>query len=200
MWNRWNDIPAPLSTRFCDRGLQAWGEAASDHLIPTSAGDERDSMHGIYTTTWRRGSHVHDINQHTALAHISVLDMNSLQRKHFTRHGMHLHTRGNWQLARLIVEAFGGRLRLLLTSALPSHRAAATAAATVTATVSAAVTAPVTATTVTAATVTVAVTTAASATVTVAVTATAAATITVTATANRLYSVDSRAPDADYIL
>ncbi|KAG8243309.1 hypothetical protein J6590_047435 [Homalodisca vitripennis] len=52
----------------------------------------------------------HDINQHTALVnayieelaarhHISVLDMNRLQRKHFTRHGMHLHTRGKWQLA-----------------------------------------------------------------------------------------------------
>ncbi|KAG8333573.1 hypothetical protein J6590_108100, partial [Homalodisca vitripennis] len=27
---------------------------------------------------------------------------------HFTRHGMHLHTRGKWQLARLIVEALGG--------------------------------------------------------------------------------------------
>ncbi|KAG8330186.1 hypothetical protein J6590_068797 [Homalodisca vitripennis] len=61
----------------------------------------------------------HDINQHTALVnayieelaarhHISVLDMNRLQRKHFTRHGMHLHTRGKWQLARLIVEALGG--------------------------------------------------------------------------------------------
>ncbi|XP_046679428.1 leucine-rich repeat extensin-like protein 6 [Homalodisca vitripennis] len=34
--------------------------------------------------------------------------MNRLQRKHFTRHGMHLHTRGKWQLARLIVEALGG--------------------------------------------------------------------------------------------
>ncbi|KAG8271160.1 hypothetical protein J6590_069046 [Homalodisca vitripennis] len=54
----------------------------------------------------------HDINQHTALVnayieelaarlHIAVLDMNRLQRKHFTRHGMHLHTRGKWQLARL---------------------------------------------------------------------------------------------------
>ncbi|KAG8267823.1 hypothetical protein J6590_041737 [Homalodisca vitripennis] len=61
----------------------------------------------------------HDINQHTALVnayieelaarhHISVLDMNRLQRKHFTRHGMHLHTRGKWQLARLVVEALGG--------------------------------------------------------------------------------------------
>ncbi|XP_046670942.1 proline-rich receptor-like protein kinase PERK2 [Homalodisca vitripennis] len=34
--------------------------------------------------------------------------MNRLQRKHFTRHGMHLHTRGKWQLARLVVEALGG--------------------------------------------------------------------------------------------
>ncbi|KAG8316249.1 hypothetical protein J6590_055872 [Homalodisca vitripennis] len=61
----------------------------------------------------------HDITQHTALVnasieelaarhHISVLDMNRLQRKYFTRHGMHLHTRGKWQLARLIVEALGG--------------------------------------------------------------------------------------------
>ncbi|KAG8252767.1 hypothetical protein J6590_049314 [Homalodisca vitripennis] len=40
--------------------------------------------------------------------HIAVLDMNRLQRKHFTRHGMHLHTRGKWQLARLIVEALDG--------------------------------------------------------------------------------------------
>ncbi|XP_046680053.1 PC-esterase domain-containing protein 1B-like [Homalodisca vitripennis] len=59
-----------------------------------------------------------DINQHTALVnayieelaarhHIAVLDMNRLQRKHFTRHGMHLHTRGKWQLARPIVEAGG---------------------------------------------------------------------------------------------
>ncbi|KAG8335267.1 hypothetical protein J6590_072663 [Homalodisca vitripennis] len=116
--------------------------------------------------------------------HTSVLDMNRLQRKHFTRHGMHLHTRGKWQLARLIVEALGG-LNASTAAAKkaevdPDTRTAVAAAA--------------------AATVTVAVTSATSATVSVAVTATAAATITVTATANRLYTADSRAPDADYIL
>ncbi|KAG8317572.1 hypothetical protein J6590_024799 [Homalodisca vitripennis] len=61
----------------------------------------------------------HDIYQHIALVnayieelvprhHIAVLDMKKLLRKHFTRHGMHLHIRGKWQLARLIVEALGG--------------------------------------------------------------------------------------------
>ncbi|KAG8261968.1 hypothetical protein J6590_062998 [Homalodisca vitripennis] len=51
----------------------------------------------------------HDIIQHTAIVnayieevvarhHIAVLDMNKLQRKYFTRHGMHLHTEasGDW--------------------------------------------------------------------------------------------------------
>ncbi|KAG8304436.1 hypothetical protein J6590_093693 [Homalodisca vitripennis] len=84
----------------------------------------------------------HDINQHTALVnayieelaarhHISVLDMNRLQRKHFTRHGMHLHTRGKWQLARLIVETLCGmsastaaakKAEEFLTPALLSHQ------------------------------------------------------------------------------
>ncbi|KAG8266094.1 hypothetical protein J6590_079078 [Homalodisca vitripennis] len=34
--------------------------------------------------------------------HIAVLDMDRMQLKHFTRHGMYLHIRGKWQLARFI--------------------------------------------------------------------------------------------------
>ncbi|XP_046684381.1 arp2/3 complex-activating protein rickA-like [Homalodisca vitripennis] len=78
------------------------------------------SQQAVATLPHRHDLHsTHDINQHTALVnayieelaarhHISVLDMNRLQQQHFTRHGMHLHTRGKWQLARLIVEAVVG--------------------------------------------------------------------------------------------
>lgn len=57
-----------------------------------------------------------DVNQNTTLVNayieelaarlnFSVLDFNKIQRRQFTRHGMHLRTKGKWQLAKLIVEA-----------------------------------------------------------------------------------------------
>ncbi|KAG8329573.1 hypothetical protein J6590_083484 [Homalodisca vitripennis] len=102
-----NDLAAGEQRNIYDLEKRITSVASHNRLIVATL----PHRHDLPTT--------HDINQHTALVnayieelaarhHISVLDMNILQRNHFTRQGMHLHTRGKWQLAGLIVEALGG--------------------------------------------------------------------------------------------